>query len=458
MYALTFFMRMRPISLICIERTWKFMAHFTFHGGIDLREHKERTKDLLIEEILPGKQLVFPMQHHENALVIPGEYVLAGQLLARSDDESMSRIHSSVSGVVKAIEKRMTIFGELCPCIIIENDEKYKEMDFGDFVEADDLENRQILARIMSAGVVDTASNGEPAYYKLDVKEPNKIRHIIINCAECEPYLTSKYRCAVERPEWIVEGLRILLKMFPNAKGILAIENEQQEAITSLQKILADSRNMKIIPMKRKYPQDAERMLIYACTGKKINSSKTAEDARCIVLNSDTVYAICNAVTFGKPMYKRLLTVSGDCVENPKNMEVSIGTILSELVAATGEMTDNPDKILCGGPMTGTLLKNLEVPVTKEMTAVLCLKDDYKRPEHTLMCIGCGYCVDVCNEQLLPTRLAKYALEGNMEKFVKFGGMECCECGSCSYICPSRRGLTQIIRMMKNQIKSGTEE
>ena len=430
------------------------MAHYTFRGGVDLRENKERTRDLPIQEVLPGKTLLFPMRHEENALVIPGESVLAGQLLARSEDESMSRIHSSVSGIVKGIEDRMTIQGELCPCIIVENDENYKELDFGEFVEADDLENRQILARILSAGVVDTASNGEPVCKKLDVKEPNKIRHIIINCAECEPYLTSKYRCAVERPEWIVEGLRILLKMFPNAKGILAIEDEAQEAITSLQKILADTRNMKIIPLRRKYPQDLERMLIYACTGKKINSKKTAEDARCIVLDSDTVYAICNAVTFGKPMTKRLLTVSGEGVNEPKNMEVSIGTPLSEVVFAAGGLTEEADQLICGGPMTGTLLKNLEVPVTKEVSAVLCMKDEYKRPEHTPMCIGCGFCVDVCNEQLLPTRLVDLALAGDQEKFVKLGGLECCECGSCSYICPSRRSLTQIIRMMKQQILS----
>ena len=189
------------------------MAHFTFHGGVNLREHKERTKDLPIQEILPGEELVFPLQHGENALVIPGEYVMSGQLLARGD-ESMSRIHSSVSGVVKAIEKRKTIQGEETSCVIVSNDGKYKELDFGDFVEADDLENRQILARIMSAGVVDTASNGEPVYDKLNVKEPQKIRHIIVNCAECEPYLTSKYRCSVERPEWIIEGLRILLKLY----------------------------------------------------------------------------------------------------------------------------------------------------------------------------------------------------------------------------------------------------
>lgn len=434
------------------------MAHFTFHGGIDLRERKERTKDLPIQEVLPGKYLVFPMEHHEKALVIPGEYVQTGQLLARSDDEPMSRIHASVSGVVKAIEDRMTIQGTSCPCIVVENDEKYKEIDFGDFVEADDLENRQILARIKSAGVADTTGCGEPVFDKLNVKEPHKIRHIIVNCAECEPYLTSKYRCAVERPEWIVEGLRILLKLFPNAKGIMAIENDQQEAITALQKIFADSRNMKIIPMKRKYPQDKERMLIYACTGKKINSGKTAEDARCIVLNSDTVYAICNAVTFGRPMYKRLMTVSGECIRNPKNMEVYVGTMLSELVADTGEYLEEPDKLICGGVMTGILLKSLEVPVTKEISSVLCLKKQKGQPGHASMCIGCGYCVDVCNEQLLPTRLAKAAMEGNQEQFLKLGGMECCECGSCSYICPSDRPLTQMIRSMKKQITSKAEE
>lgn len=430
------------------------MAHFTFQGGIKLHEYKERTKDLEIQEILPGKYLVFPMLHHEKELVIPGEYVLTGQLLARADDESLSRIHSSVSGIVKAIEERMTSQGELCSCIIIENDEKYKEMEFGEFVEADDLENRQILARILSAGVVDTASEAASVYHKLNVKEPQKIRHIIVNCAECEPYLTSKYRCAVERPEWIIEGLRILLKLFPNAKGILAIEDGQQEAITSLQKILADSRNMKIVPMKHKYPQDTERMLIYSCTGKAINSSKTAEDARCVVLSSDTVYAICNAVTFGKPMYKRLLTVSGECVRNPKNMEVFIGTQISELMAVTGEFLETPDKLICGGPMTGTLVNTLEIPVTKELSAVLCLKEETKPPKHTPMCIGCGYCVDVCNEQLLPTRLVRAALAGKQELFLKLGGMECCECGSCSYICPSKRPLTQIIRMMKKQIVS----
>lgn len=434
------------------------MAYFSFRGGIHLREEKERTRDLPIQEVLPGRHLVFPMQHEEHPLVIQGEYVLAGQLLARSENEPMSRIHSSVSGVVKAIEERMTIHGKLCKSIIVENDEKYKEMDFGDFVEADDLENRQILARIMSAGVVDTASMGEPVHEKLDVREPQKIRHVIVNCAECEPYLTSKYRCVVERPEWIIEGLRILLKLFPNAKGILAIESERQRAITALQKIMADSHNMKIIPVQQKYPQDTERMLIYSCTGKKINASKTPEDARCIVLNSDTVYAICNAVTFGKPMIKRLLTITGDCVRNPQNMEVYIGTMLSELIVQTGDFLHDPDKFVCGGPMTGIMLKSLEVPIGKESSGILCLTDKIRRPYYTPMCIGCGYCVDVCNEQLLPTRLAQAAVEGKTEQFIRLGGMECCECGSCSYVCPSKRPITQLIRLMKLETISEREE
>lgn len=429
------------------------MAHFTFRGGIELRENKDRTKNLAIEEVLPGKTLLFPLKHQEKPLVIPGEYVLAGQLLARSEDETMARVHCSVSGHVKEIVEREMISGETVSCIVIENDENYKEIDFGDFVEADDLDQKQILTRIMSAGVVDSNGNGAPFWSKLDVKEPNKIRHIIVNCVESEPYLTSRYRCCVERPEWIVEGLRILLKMFPNAKGILAVENGQQEAITSLQKILADSRNMKIIPMKRKYPQDTERMLIYACTGKQIGSRKTAEDARCIVLNSDTVYAICNAVTFGKPMYKRLITISGECIENPKNMEVSVGTMFSDLLAATGEFVETPKQLIVGGPMRGTHVENLEYPITKEVVALLALKNKYPYPEDLPECIGCGYCVDVCNEQLLPTRLVKAVVEDRKELFVSLGGMECCECGSCSYICPASRNLTRMIRQMKHKIR-----
>lgn len=428
------------------------MAHFTFRGGLELREKKERTKNLAIEEVLPGKTLKFLLNHQEKPVVIPGEHVLAGQLIARSEDDSMSRVHCSVSGIIKEISQIENIYGRTVPCIVVENDEEYKEVDFGDFVEAEELEHKQILARILSAGVIDSMGDGGPVWRKADVKEPHKIRHIIVNCVESEPYLTSKYRLAVERPEWIIEGLRILLKMFPNAKGILAVENGQQEAITSLQKIIADSKNMKIIPMKRKYPQDTERMLIYSCTGKMINSSKTAEDARCIVLNSDTVYAICNAVVFGKPTYKHLITVSGECIESPKNMEVSAGMMLSELVEATGNYIENPNLWIVGGPMRGTAVNHLEYPVTGRMSGLLALRAE-NHLEQAGECIGCGYCVDVCNEQLLPTRLAKAAIDDQKDLFIRLGGMECCECGSCSYICPSSRNLTHMIQLMKKKMQ-----
>lgn len=448
------------------------MAYFTFHGGIELRDRKERTKNLPIQEVLPGKYLVFPMMYEEKPLVFPGEYVLTGQILARAEGTSGSRIHSSVSGIVRSVEKRMTSHGKTYESIIIENDEKYKEIDFGEFVEADEMENRQILARIMNAGILDRFSGGM-VYPKLDIKEPQKIRHIIVNCTECEPYLTARNRLSVERPEWIVEGLRVLLKLFPNAKGILAVENDHQEAITALQKILADSRNMKLIPVKRKYPQDTERMLIYTCTGKAINFSKSAEDARCIILDSDAVYAICNAVSFGKPVYKRLMTLSGECFKQPKNVEVFIGTLLSELAAKEGELSEMPDQVICGGPMTGALIEQkkgcpdgaglsglmketLNLPVTKDVSAILCLKKSHRK-KSSGMCIGCGYCVDVCNEQLLPVRLAKAAVAGEKEQFMKLGGMECCECGSCSYICPAERNLSGEIKKMKQQIISEKE-
>lgn len=425
------------------------MAHFTFHGGINLHEQKKKTADIPIREVLPGEQLVFVMPQGAEPVIIPGEYVLAGQLLARGESERVPRLHSSVSGIVKLVENG---------CITVENDEKYKEADCGEFVEADDLEKRQILARIKRAGVTDSSDSSTALSYRLDVREPQKIRHIIINCAESEPYLTGKYRCAVERPEWIVEGLRILLKLFPNAKGIFAIENNRPEAITALQKIFADSKNMKIIPMKPKYPQDMERMLIYACTGKQLNAAKTPEDARCIVLHADTAYAVCNAVTFGKPMTKRLVTVSGGAVKEPANMEVCIGMKLEELYAAAGGFCENPEKIICGGPMRGSLVEDPQLPVTKETNALLCLtKEETGEAKPVSDCVGCGFCVDVCCEQLLPTRLADYAAAGDRENFKKFGGGECIGCGCCTYICPSGRNLMEMIRTMKCETASGQE-
>ena len=256
-----------------------------------------------------------------------------------------------------------------------------------------------------------------------------------------------------------MEGLRILLKLFPNAKGMFAIENNRPEAITALQKILADSRNMKIIPMKPKYPQDMERMLIYSCTGKMLHSSKTPEEARCIVLHADTAYAICNAVTFGKPMTRRIVTVSGGALREPANMEVRIGTGFEELYAAAGGFFEKPEKIICGGPMRGSIVKDPQLPVTKETGALLCLtKKETGRERAALDCIGCGFCVDVCCEQLLPTRLADYAAAKDRENFLKFGGAECCGCGSCTYVCPSGRPLTEMMRAMKKEIASGQEK
>ncbi|MGN0334172.1 MAG: electron transport complex subunit RsxC [Lachnospiraceae bacterium] len=436
------------------------MSYFTFYGGIFLQEHKKETKDSNIIEVLPGKELVFPLSQHQGTpaepVVVPGDRVYGGQLIAEAGRGISAPVHSSVSGVVKAIEERLTVKGAMETCIVIENDERYKTVDYGDFVEADDLTNEEIIRKIREAGVVGMGGAGYPTAEKLMVKEPEKIRYVIANCAECEPYLTSGYRGIVESPEWIVEGLRIVLKLFPKAKGMFAIEDHKQEAITGLQMVAADTRNMKIVPVKSKYPQGAERMLIYACTGRKLNSGQIPEDIGCIVLNSDTIHAICNAVTFGKPLVKRLITVAGDCIEKPMNLQVYMGSSFQDLVKATGELVKDPKAVICGGPMTGKLLKQMDVPVEKTSSALLCFSEypaGYSKPEE---CIHCGRCVEVCNEQLLPSMLVRMAAGGKKDKFLEYGGMECCECGSCSYICPSKRPLTEIIKNMKHQISEGT--
>ncbi len=432
------------------------MAYYTFYGGILLDQHKSKTKDVPMKEVLPGKELVFPLCQHQGSPAVPvigpGDYVLAGQMIAEPGEGLSAPVHSSVSGVVKAIEERLTANGKEETCIIIENDERYKTVEYDDFVEARDLPEEEILRRIRQAGVVGMGGAGYPTAEKLFVEHPEKIQYVIANCTECEPYLTAGYRGISDSPEWIVEGLRIVLQLFPKAKGIFAIEDDKQEAITGLQKVAADTKNMRIVPVKSKYPQGAERMLIYACTGRKFSAKQIPADIGCIVLNSDTIHAICNAVTFGKPLVKRLITVAGDCIENPMNMQVYVGTSFGELVKHTGEFVKEPRAVICGGTMTGKLLKRMDVPVTKISSALLCFSEYPAGMHRASDCINCGRCVEVCNEQLLPALLVRMAIKGEKERFTEYGGMECCECGSCSYICPSKRPLTEIIKNFKTQI------
>ena len=284
---------------------------------------------------------------------------------------------------------------------------------------------------------------------KLSPKEPDKIQYVIVNCAECEPYLTSDYRKMLEEPEYLIGGLKVSLSLFKNARGILAVEDNKPDCITRLKHLTKNESKITVKALRTKYPQGAERQLIYATTGRAINSSMLPADAGCVVNNVDTVIAIYHAVMEGKPLMHRIVTVTGDAISQPQNFKVRIGTNYHELVEEAGGFKEQPEKIVSGGPMMGFGIFDLDVPTTKTSSALLCMTRDEVSAMAPTACINCGKCVEVCPGRVVPRKLADYAEHYDEEAFLKNNGMECCECGCCSYICPAKRPLTQVIKSMR---------
>ena len=431
------------------------MSILTFKGGIHPYEGKELSKDSEIKDYLPKGDVVISMSQHIGApakpIVKPGDKVLAGQLIGEAAGFVSANIHSSVSGTVKAIEKRLLVNGSKAECIVIENDGKFEEIKYEKPAPLEKLSKEDIINLVKKAGVVGMGGAGFPTSVKLAPKNAEEIDTIIVNGSECEPYLTSDYRRMIENPEILVSGLKVMLKLFDKAKGIIAVEDNKKDAILKLKELVKGEDRIEVKTLYTKYPQGAERMLIYAVTGRKVNSSMLPADVGCIVDNADTVFGIHCAVVDGRPLTKRVITVTGDAVEHPQNFFVRIGTNHQELIEAAGGFKQEPEKIISGGPMMGMAISTLDVPVTKTSSALLCYIKDPLSDITQTNCINCGRCVSVCPGRVLPSKLAKFAEHGDMDSFIKYNGLECCECGCCSYVCPAKRNLTQAIKSMRKQ-------
>lgn len=432
------------------------MKRKTFKGGAHPYDGKKMSRECPIEILNPGDTLVYPLSQHIGAMAKPlvkaGDRVLVGQKIAEKGGFISANIHSSVSGTVKAIEKRLVATGGMVDSIIVENDGMYEEAAPIFSGNSDELSKDEIIKIIEEAGIVGMGGAGFPTNVKLSPKNADIIDSIIVNGAECEPYLTSDYRRMVEQTDKLVKGLKIVLKIFPDAKGYFGIEDNKPEAIEALLKATENEDRIEVVPLKTKYPQGGERSMIYAVTGRKINSKMLPADVGCIVHNVDTIYAIYNAVYNGKPLIERIVTITGDAVRTPKNFQVRIGTSFRELIDAAGGFTTEPEKIISGGPMMGFSFFNIDVPVVKGSSSLLAfIKDDVSHEEPSA-CIRCGRCAAACPEHLLPMKLAALAGQNEPEEFKKLGGMECVECGCCSYVCPAKRQVTQSVRSMKKLI------
>ncbi len=428
----------------------------TFVGGVHPFEGKELAKDAPIKEILPKGELVYPLSQHIGAPATPvvavGDAVLMGQKIAEAGGFVSAPIHASVSGTVKAIEPRRVATGDMVNAIVIENDGNYNEVSYEEVADVTTLSKDAILGKIKEAGIVGMGGAGFPTHVKLAPKEPEKIEYIIANCAECEPYLTADYRRMVENPDEMIAGMKIVLQMFPNAKGIIGIEHNKHDVIDKLEELIKDDSRISIEELQTKYPQGGERQLIFACTGRAINSKMLPADVGCIVDNTETFIAIYNAVKYGHPLIKRVATVTGDAIVQPSNFLYSMGTSCAELIEAAGGYKEAPEKIISGGPMMGFAMFTTAVPTTKTSSSLLCFTKDEVAVTEPINCMNCGRCVDICPQKLVPNRLAKFGDKGLMEDFEKWHGLECIECGSCTYVCPSKRHVSQSIKTMKKQV------
>lgn len=429
------------------------MGLLTFKGGIHPNDGKSLAKDQAITEVLPKGDLVYPLSQHIGApaspLVKKGDHVLKGQKIAEAGGFVSAPVYASVSGTVKGLEKHFNPTGSKVDCIVIENDGEYEEAEFPEVRPLGELTREEVIGMIGEAGIVGMGGAGFPTRVKLSPKEPDKIDYIIANCAECEPYITADYRRMLENTEELVSGMRVVLSLFDNAKGVFGVEDNKKDCIEKLKEATRNEPRMEVRALQTKYPQGAERQLIYAVTQRAINSAMLPADAGCIVDNVETLVGIHRAVVEGRPLMERVVTVSGDAVEKPGNFKALLGTNQQELVEAAGGFRTAPKKVISGGPMMGFAMLTLDTPVTKTSSSILGFTEDAVEKAKPTPCINCGRCVEVCPSRIIPSRLADYAQRHDEETFTAQNGLECVECGSCSYVCPAKRQLKQSIGSMR---------
>lgn len=434
------------------------MGNSTFKGGTHPYEGKELSMDNPIQVVMPKDELVFPMSQHIGAPAKPtvsvGDTVKMGQIIGEAGGFISANIVSSVSGKVTKIEQRLTGSGAKANCVVIENDGEYEAVEgFGEERDYTALSKEEIRQIIKDAGIVGMGGAGFPTNVKVTPKNEDQIDYVIINGAECEPYLTSDYRLMLEKPEQLIMGLKVLLRLFDNAKGIIAIEDNKPEAISKLSYLTQDDPMISVKALKTKYPQGAERQVIYVTTGRKIYSKMLPADAGCVVDNVQTVLAVYDAVCRSIPSISRVMTLTGDAMAKPQNYEVKFGMSHAELLEEAGGLVEGgAEKIISGGPMMGMAMYDLNVPITKTSSSILAMSKDEVAACEPTNCIRCGRCATVCPSHLVPQKMAEAANRSDLELFQKLNGMECYECGTCTYVCPAKRRLTQSFKQARRAV------
>ena len=437
---------------------------YTFKGGIHPDDSKEATYKKPIIDLPPSDEMVFPLQQHIGAPAVPcvavGDRVPMGQKIAEAGGFVSAHIHSSVSGDVVAIEPRMHHSGIKVNSIVIKND---GQDELSPDVQPKDwkkLSVKEIVDVVREAGVVGMGGATFPTHVKLSPPPEKKINYVIVNGAECEPYLTSDHRAMLETPEEVIEGLKILMKVFGLEEGYIAIETNKPDAIALMQEWAAKETDAKInvISVKTKYPQGSEKHLIKAVTGRSVPPGKLPMDVGCVVDNIDTCAAIARAFMYGVPVTRRIVTVSGDCIENPSNFRIRVGTNVEDAIRKCGGFCKPAAKVILGGPMMGISIPDTDVPVVKGTSGILGFSDEMISKKPRQNCLRCGKCVEGCPMNLLPNRIHEAVKADDLESMKKLNVMDCIQCGSCVYVCPAEQNPLQQVRTARAKVTKAAQE
>ncbi len=425
-----------------------------FKGGAAVPHNKNTAEKETVKMNVPEK-VVIPMLQHIGApcepLVKKGDTVKVGQIIGDTDKYISAPVHSSVSGTVTNIVPVLFPGGFQVNAVEIKTDglqevhESVKPISYSS--------NKELLEAIRRSGLVGLGGAGFPTHVKLSPPPDKHIDTLIINGAECEPYITSDYREIIENSWNIIDGINILKELLKVKSVRIGIEDNKPEAIKVLTHLTEKIDDVEVVKLKSRYPQGAEKMLIYAVTGRKVPPGKLPHDVGVIVMNVNSVSFISEYIKTGMPLIKRRVTVDGSAVKNPSNVEVLIGTQLKDVFDFCGGFDCVVHKVLMGGPMMGIAQHTLSMPVMKYTNALLAFGREEAKIGEEEPCIRCGRCVKACPMNLMPLYINLHALKGNMDDLKKYNPNDCIECGSCSYVCPANRRLVQSIRLAKLQLK-----
>lgn len=430
----------------------------TFKGGIhplkNIHYGKSLSEKSAIQDLPAGAVVKIPVQQHIGAPGVPivktDDIVLMGQKIAEAGGFVSVPAHASVSGKVLGIEKIPTVTGKPVDAIVIENDGEYKKI-FADPVDYEALEPKEIIEVIKEAGIVGMGGATFPLHVKLSPPPEKKVNLLVVNAAECEPFLTADYRLMLESPERILVGTRAIMRALGVQKAIIGIEDNKPDAIEIMKKAI-NTHAVRVAVLKSKYPQGSEKQMIDAITGRIVPSGGLPMDVGVVVANVGSVKAVADRLSTGEPLIRRVVTVTGS-VNTPSNFLAPIGISVEEVIDAAGGFTGEPMKIMMGGPMMGNAIPDLSCVVAKGTSGIVILDEGYLgKKERETECIYCGKCSAACPINLMPMQIMAYSKAGDFDKCAELNALDCMSCGSCTYVCPAKKHIAQYIKLAKDEI------